>query len=240
MGNKKSTSAGVSNYLRYVDSMPITKMTLQKVEKDLIDKVEKSEEDNYLIWEIDFQNIYENQYVIDQRDLEARNIQKEYFLALYNNSKSEEKEGKKVNIYKVLLQLIPILKNNTRDKAKAFYRCFQNIQDGKINGSELKKDYFSYMFKFNLIIAPNSFIKYISEQDEKDSLRNYLEKIGTDHNVQKITNETLNLIGATENQLKEKNIVIDDIFLISNRIEYAFDLRKMLSESWNRFRPDEE
>jgi len=240
MGNKKSTSAGVSNYLRYVDSMPITKMSFQKVEKDLIDKTEKTEEYNYLIWELDFQNIYENQYIIDQRDPEARNIQKEYFLALYNNSKTEENEGKKVNIYKVLIQLIPILNNNNRDKAKAFYRCFQNIHDGKINGFELKRDYFSNLYKFNLIIAPNSLIKYISEQDEKDSLRNYMEKIGTEHNVQKITNETLNLIGATENQLKEKNIIIEDIFLISNRIEYAFDLRKMLSEIWNRFRPDEE
>jgi hypothetical protein len=67
-----------------------------------------------------------------------------------------------------------------------------------------------------------------------------MEKIGTENNVQKINNETLNLIGATENHLKEKNIVIDDIFMISIRLEYAFDLRKMLSEALNRFRPDEE
>ena len=241
MGNKKSTSAGISNYLNYVNSMPIINMNFQKVEKDLIDISQKDSTENIkLIWEFDFQNLYEKYYIVDQTNPESRNIQKEYFQALYNNSKSEKDDGKRVSIYKVLLQLIPILKNDNREKAKAFYKCFQNIQEGKINGFELKKDHFTVLYNFNLLIAPNSLIKYISEQDEKDSLRNYLEKIGTERNIQKIINETLNLLGATELQLKEKNIVIDDIFLIGNRIDYAFDLKKMLYEAWNRFRPDDE
>lgn len=238
MGNKKSTSAGAAVYVNFVRTLKITELTFKKVEKLLFDKSIQSQSTSICITLSEFVSLYSNNFIYDTEKNPFKDIHKVYLNALYDFALDTESSSS-VNIYWVLLFLIPILENSPREKGKAFFYCTLKIHDSALNGKELKY-YFDYYYKWNLSEAPSILYNSVTNPEEKEGYNKFIEKVATIINVNKVINETLNLLAAREDDLQKKRVVIQDIFLIERRIEYAFDFQKMNKELTMRFKPEDE
>ena len=236
MGNKKSSTSGAAYYLNLVTTLKLSDLNFQKVEKLLTDKCFQT--NTHAIKLDDFVDIINNYFITESDRNPLIEIHKVYLQALYDHS-IKSNDHSSINIYWALLLLIPILNNTLREKAKAFFICTQKIHGSALNGKDLKY-YFDYYFKWNLIEAPNIIYKCLPDSHDKEGYEKFIKKVATKPNVEKVINETMNLIAAKAEDLEKKRIIIQDLFHIGNTIEYSLDLEKMINQLTTRFRLEDE
>ena len=237
MGYGSSTYSGIKNYNTYIQSTYLKSLSFQELESLLKEKAINIS-GNILINNREFFNLCNKYFMDDTPNNPYREIQKHYFIGLYNQC-LEEKNDNTINIYLLMFYLIPILNNDLNQKCKAFYICFKHFLGGSISGEQLKSIFNNYLC-WNLRVAVNNIILFIESESERCEVKKLYDTILTEENINRLNKSTILLIAGNEKDLDKKSIVIDDIFLIVKKNEYIFNLWSLLLEMWNRYRPLDE
>jgi len=195
---------------------------------------------NKVIAKSEFDNLCKNYFIVDSDKNMWRNNHLDYLSALYEYSKDSD-DAENVNIYWILLFLVPILENEMKERVKGFYRCMLFLENERQFMGNTLKNYFIELVHWNTRLGAGAIVKGAAlTEDEKTSINGLIDKVYSYDNVVNLATVVSNLIAPTDKDLEGRLIVINDLYTISTTQGFPFVLAELTREAWDRFAPKEE
>jgi len=162
-----SLSFGVYSINKKIEELKIRSLSFLTIYDLLKCKASTNHLQEITISQYEYNIIAENNFY-DSHDSNREKIsQKELFNKLFQESKILPTDNE-VNIYKLLFLLIPLMKNDSFQKAKVLYYCITRLE-GNLKKSNMKLYLIKYLF-WNLKTLPKSFYDNSKDLIEKESI----------------------------------------------------------------------